>query len=269
MDRPDRQREDTEHADAPAGGWGSLAGIASVLAEERPSLGVLDTLRRQNKPRGHMCTSCAWAKPAEPHAFEFCENGAKATIWDLTRDRCGPAFFADHPLAALRGWSDHDLEMTGRLTHPLRYDAATDRYRRDHLGGGLRRDRRRPARARPEVRRLLRLGPGEPRDRLPLRALRPGLRPQQPARQLEHVPRDDERRPEEGHRLAGRHLHPLRFRELRHAHVLRPEHRLEQPALPPSAPGGGAPRLPRRHLQSPARDAASSTSSIRRTPCRC
>ena len=129
MDRPDQQREDTEHAEGPAGGWGSLAGIASVLAGERPSLGVLDTLRRQNKPRGHMCTSCAWAKPAEPHAFEFCENGAKATIWDLTRDRCGPAFFADHPLAALRGWSDHDLEMTGRLTHPLRYDAATDRYR--------------------------------------------------------------------------------------------------------------------------------------------
>jgi len=128
MDRPDRQREDTEHSDAPAGGWGSLAGIASVLAEERPSLGVLDTLRRQNKPRGHMCTSCAWAKPAEPHAFEFCENGAKATIWDLTRDRCGPTFFADHPLAGLRGCSDHDLEMTGRLTHPLRYDAATDRY---------------------------------------------------------------------------------------------------------------------------------------------
>ena len=115
-------------SDAPAGGWGSLAGIASILAEERPSLGVLDTLRRQNKPRGHMCTSCAWAKPAEPHAFEFCENGAKATIWDLTRDRCGPAFFADHPLTELRGWSDHDLEMTGRLTHPLRYDAATDRY---------------------------------------------------------------------------------------------------------------------------------------------
>ena len=34
---------------------------------------------RQNKPEGFACVSCAWAKPAEPHQVEFCENGAKAT----------------------------------------------------------------------------------------------------------------------------------------------------------------------------------------------
>lgn len=128
MDRPDLQREDVEHADEPAGGWGSLRGIAHVLRDGRPSLGVIDTLRRQNKPRGHMCTSCAWAKPADPHPFEFCENGAKATIWELTSDRCTPEFFAEHTLTELRGWSDHDLEMTGRLTEPLRYDPDSDRY---------------------------------------------------------------------------------------------------------------------------------------------
>ena len=44
------------------------------------------------------------------------------------RDRCGPDFFAAHPLSELRGWSDHALEAQGRLTHPLRYDAASDRY---------------------------------------------------------------------------------------------------------------------------------------------
>ena len=75
-----------------------------------------------------MCTSCAWTKPAVPHAFEFCENGAKATLWDLTRDRATPELFARHTVAELSGWSDHELEMTGRLTHPMRYDRATDRY---------------------------------------------------------------------------------------------------------------------------------------------
>ena len=83
---------------------------------------------RQNKPAGHMCTSCAWAKPPNPHLAEFCENGAKATLWELTRDRCTPNFFADHTVTELKGWSSHDLEMTGRLTHPMRYDAAIDRY---------------------------------------------------------------------------------------------------------------------------------------------
>ena len=118
----------TKHYDRPTGGWGSLKGMAKVFAREASSPMVLETLFRQNKPEGFMCSSCAWGKPAHPHVFEFCENGAKSTIWELTRDRCTPAFFAEHPVTELLGWSDYDLEMQGRLTAPLRYDAATDRY---------------------------------------------------------------------------------------------------------------------------------------------
>ncbi|MBE7186240.1 MAG: FdhF/YdeP family oxidoreductase, partial [Methylobacterium mesophilicum] len=114
--------------DGSAGGWGSVKGMAKVLLRERSSPGTLDTLARQNKSGGYMCNSCAWGKPAHPHTFEFCENGAKATIWDLTRDRCTPDFFRQHTVTELRGWEDYDLEMQGRLTAPMRYDAATDRY---------------------------------------------------------------------------------------------------------------------------------------------
>ena len=114
--------------DQTAGGWGSLRGIASVLFRERANPAVLETLARQNKAEGHMCTSCAWGKPAHPHVFEFCENGAKATIWDLTSDRCTPEFFAQHTVTELLDWSDYDLEMQGRLTEPLRYHAASDKY---------------------------------------------------------------------------------------------------------------------------------------------
>ncbi|MDQ1901489.1 FdhF/YdeP family oxidoreductase [Paracoccus sp. WLY502] len=124
----------TPYYDQPTGGWGSLKSVLKHAAKDRIGLGTLDTLRRQNKPGGHMCTSCAWAKPPSPHLAEFCENGAKATIWDLTRSRCGPDFFARHTLTELRTWCDHDLEAAGRLTHPMRYDPASDRYVRTTWG---------------------------------------------------------------------------------------------------------------------------------------
>lgn len=127
-DTPRTQDSRTPHYKNATGGWGSLTSVARHLFRERPTPGALMTLARQNKPGGHMCTSCAWTKPPTPHMAEFCENGAKATLWDLTRDRCTPDFFAKHTLTELRDWSDHALEKAGRLTHPMRYDAASDRY---------------------------------------------------------------------------------------------------------------------------------------------
>ncbi|MFC3125959.1 FdhF/YdeP family oxidoreductase [Pseudoroseomonas globiformis] len=121
-------QSDTVTYDGASGGWGSLRGIVETTAREMSSPGALNTLRKQNKPGGFMCVSCAWGKPKHPHAFEFCENGAKATLWELTSRRCTPEFFAQHSVAELRSWSDYDLEQQGRLTHPLRYDAASDRY---------------------------------------------------------------------------------------------------------------------------------------------
>ncbi|MET0328220.1 MAG: FdhF/YdeP family oxidoreductase, partial [Luteimonas sp.] len=123
------QTTSPDQHEAPAGGWGSLEGIARVARRTGLGLDALSTLRTQNKPGGTMCTSCAFGKPAKPHPVEFCENGAKATLWDLTDARCTPDFFEAHTVEALRQWSDHDLEMTGRLTSPLRYHADSDTYR--------------------------------------------------------------------------------------------------------------------------------------------
>ena len=122
--------QDLPHSPGPAGGWGSLKSIARIFGAARTSPGALATLTRQNKPKGLMCVSCAWPKPANYHPFEFCENGAKATLWDQTSARCKPAFFQGdaHTVTKLREWRDHDLEMTGRLTQPVKYNAATDRY---------------------------------------------------------------------------------------------------------------------------------------------
>ena len=127
-DTADADLPKPRHYDHAAGGWGSLEGMARVELDARAGPGALQTLAVQNKPAGYMCSSCAWAKPPNPHPAEFCESGAKATIWDLTSKRCTRAFFAAHTVSELRSWSDHDLESAGRLTEPMRYDAASDRY---------------------------------------------------------------------------------------------------------------------------------------------
>lgn len=112
----------------PVGGWGSIQSLFRMLLQERILLRGASTLWKQNKPHGYMCVSCAWAKPAKPRPFEFCENGAKATAWEITAKRTTPEFFARHTVSELRNWSDFQLEENGRLTHPMRYDHATDRY---------------------------------------------------------------------------------------------------------------------------------------------
>ncbi len=114
--------------DWPAGGWGSARSLAKSLTRERVIASAPPTLMRQNKPDGFACVSCAWAKPAKPHLFEFCENGAKATNWEITTRRVDSSFFADHTLRELEGWADHDLEELGRLTRPMRWDAQSDKY---------------------------------------------------------------------------------------------------------------------------------------------
>jgi molybdopterin-dependent oxidoreductase alpha subunit len=112
----------------PAGGYGSLRSVGEVLLRERVPARGAETLNHQNKPDGYMCVSCAWAKPAKTHPFEYCENGAKATAWEITSKQVGPKFFADHTLSELEGWLDYDLEEAGRLAEPMRWDAASDTY---------------------------------------------------------------------------------------------------------------------------------------------
>ncbi|CAO4150494.1 Protein YdeP [Methylorubrum thiocyanatum] len=120
--------ESTAHYEGPSGGWGSVRGISRIFGKEWATPLATETLFRQNKPKGFMCVSCSWAKPANYHPFEFCENGAKATLWELTTRRCTPDFFAKHMVTELREWKDYDLEQQGRLTHPMRYDPVTDKY---------------------------------------------------------------------------------------------------------------------------------------------
>src|SRR5438309_4176532 len=87
--------------EAPTGGWGSVKSLAKSLGRARVPFSGPRVLLKQNKTDGFMCVSCAWAKPADPRIFEFCENGAKATTWEITHKRVTPEFFAEHTVADL------------------------------------------------------------------------------------------------------------------------------------------------------------------------
>jgi len=113
---------------APAGGWGALNATERQLGRQRILVKGNRALLNMNKPGGFDCPSCAWPDPAKPHTAEYCENGAKAVAWEATAKRTTPEFFADYTVERMKGWSDFALEDNGRLTHPLRYDAATDTY---------------------------------------------------------------------------------------------------------------------------------------------
>ena len=122
------KEEKFESAHQPAGGWGSVKAVTKILAQEKVLLQGGRVLMKQNKPDGFACVSCAWAKPAHPHPAEFCSNGAQATAWEITSKRVDPGFFQRHTATELESWTDHALEAEGRLTAPLRWDAASDKY---------------------------------------------------------------------------------------------------------------------------------------------
>jgi molybdopterin-dependent oxidoreductase alpha subunit len=117
-----------EPYESPAGGWGALRATARALREQSIALKGSGVLMAMNQPDGFDCPGCAWPDPRHTSSFEFCENGAKAVAFELTKRRVTREFFAEHNMSELNERSDYWLEEQGRLTEPMRYDAATDRY---------------------------------------------------------------------------------------------------------------------------------------------
>ena len=112
----------------PAGGIGALDAVERHLCRQKIFLSGNRTLLAMNKGDGFDCPGCGWPDPKHTSSFEYCENGAKAVAWEATKKRTTPAFFAAHTVTELLEWSDFALEDQGRLTHPMVYDATSDRY---------------------------------------------------------------------------------------------------------------------------------------------
>jgi molybdopterin-dependent oxidoreductase alpha subunit len=113
----------------PAGGFGALDAVERHLCRQKIFLSGNRTLLSMNKGKaGFDCPGCGWPDPKHTSSFEYCENGAKAVAWEATKKRTTPEFFATHTVTELLSWSDFDLENEGRLTSPMVYDEASDRY---------------------------------------------------------------------------------------------------------------------------------------------
>jgi len=113
----------------PAGGWGALRATAQAVRQQMDTFEAPVLLLRTNQPAGFDCPGCAWPDKEHKSTFQFCENGAKAVTWEATNKRVTPEFFAQHTVSSLLEMSDYELENMGRLTHPLVYDRASDKFR--------------------------------------------------------------------------------------------------------------------------------------------
>ncbi|MBV8555392.1 MAG: hypothetical protein JO116_07495, partial [Planctomycetaceae bacterium] len=119
-------QEDYHH---PAAGWGAAKSVGLVLLRQHELIdGARVIFKMNHENGGYDCPGCAWPDDRHGLTMDICENGIKHATWELTKKRATHEFFAAHTVAELSGWSDFALEDVGRLTEPLRYEAAIDKY---------------------------------------------------------------------------------------------------------------------------------------------
>lgn len=122
------KEEKIEFYKGPAGGWGALNSVKNTLLKHDIAVKGAKTLLSANQPDGFDCPGCAWPDRNHASTFEFCENGVKAVAAEATARRTGPELFERYTVTELAKQSDFWLEDQGRLTHPMVYDAGTDKY---------------------------------------------------------------------------------------------------------------------------------------------
>lgn len=114
----------------PAAAWGAAFSVANILLEQQEIVEGTEAIFRMNHENGGFdCPGCAWPDDLKGLRMDICENGIKHVTWEMTKKRVDPVFFDKHTVSELFTWSDFDLENQGRLTHPMIYDAATDKYK--------------------------------------------------------------------------------------------------------------------------------------------
>jgi molybdopterin-dependent oxidoreductase alpha subunit len=113
----------------PAAGWGAANSVGHFLLREHALIDGARAIHKMNHENGGFdCPGCAWPDDTKGLRLDICENGIKHVTWEMTSKRVTADFFAQHTVTELARWTDFALEDQGRLTEPLVYDAADDRY---------------------------------------------------------------------------------------------------------------------------------------------
>ncbi|ERL54912.1 FdhF/YdeP family oxidoreductase [Psychrobacter aquaticus] len=113
----------------PAAGWPALISSARKLMDYQTFLRGSVSVLKSNQPQGGFdCPGCAWPDHKSHKAIDVCENGIKVVASETMTKKADAAFFARHTVTELQQWSGYELEHSGRLSEPVYYDAAQDRY---------------------------------------------------------------------------------------------------------------------------------------------
>ncbi|MGP5201399.1 FdhF/YdeP family oxidoreductase [Psychrobacter aquimaris] len=113
----------------PAAGWPALISSTRKLMDYQTFLRGSISVLKSNQPKGGFdCPGCAWPDHKSHKAIDVCENGIKVIASETMTKKADAQFFARHSVTELQGWSGYELEHSGRLSEPVYYDAAQDRY---------------------------------------------------------------------------------------------------------------------------------------------
>ncbi|MGP5133563.1 FdhF/YdeP family oxidoreductase [Psychrobacter cibarius] len=113
----------------PAAGWPALISSTRKLMDYQTFLRGSVSVLKSNQPQGGFdCPGCAWPDHKSHKAIDVCENGIKVIASETMTKKADAQFFARHSVTELQGWSGYELEHSGRLSEPVYYDAAQDRY---------------------------------------------------------------------------------------------------------------------------------------------
>jgi anaerobic selenocysteine-containing dehydrogenase len=113
----------------PAAAWRAAISVGLVLLRQHELIdGARVVFKMNHEDGGYDCTGCAWPDDRHGVIMDICENGIKHATWELTKNKTTPELFANRTASELVTWSDLAPEDQGRLTDPMRYDAASDKY---------------------------------------------------------------------------------------------------------------------------------------------
>ena len=189
--RDDQRDVEIEPFDGPVGGWGSVRSLTEILLREGiPAQGTAGASGSRISPAALPASVALMRSRHIQNHSNFARTAPRPRSWEITDRRCTPEFFAEHTVSELEAWSDYDLEEEGRLTQPMRWDAASDKYVPIAWADAFADIGNRVEAARSEIRRVLHLGTRFARSLLHVSVAGAHVRQQQSPRQLEHVPRE-------------------------------------------------------------------------------
>ena len=123
----------------PAGGWGALKALSEALLVQRIPVKGAATLSRMNQPEGFDCPGCAWPDPKHTLVLRVLRERRQGGRLGSDRQALHAGVLSPNiPSRSCERWSDYELEMAGRLTHPMAYDAASRPLPAGRLERGVR-----------------------------------------------------------------------------------------------------------------------------------